>query len=65
MTRLEEDVLRLDIAVDDVACVGIGQGVTDLAGETEGFVEGKGLLAGHAGAEGFALDEGHDVVKQS
>src|SRR4029079_17228275 len=42
----QQDVLRLDVPVDHTALVGVAQGVADLAGDHERFVDGELLLAG-------------------
>ena len=57
----EEDVGRLDVAVDDAAGVRGDERVSDLGGDVEDFFGGHG--AGEdAGAERFALEQLHDEV---
>ena len=57
VTRLEEDVLGLDVAMHHALAVGVGQGVGHLARDADGVVDGELLLALEPGAEGFALDD--------
>ena len=63
VAALEQDVLRLDVAVDDAVGVGVAQRVGDLAGDLERVVDGELLFAVEPVAEGLALDEGHDVER--
>ena len=58
MTRLEQDVLGLDVAMHHALAVGVGQGVGHLTGYADGVVDRELLLALEPGAEGFALDKG-------
>ena len=64
MIRLEQDVLRLDIAMNHALAVGIGERVGDLTSDAEGIVERELLLAFEAGAERLAVDERHDVEEE-
>ena len=57
----QEDVLRLDVAVDHVAAVGVLQGVGDAAGDADGVAHREPAFAAEAVAEGAGLDVGHDV----
>ena len=61
----EKDVLRLDIAVYDAGLVGLGEGIGDLAGVADYFVEWQRPGARETGAEGFAADVRHHIVEQS
>jgi len=59
---LEQDVLRLDVAVHHAARVGEGERVRHLAGDTQRLLDRQPTDAGHPLAERLALDEWHDVV---
>jgi hypothetical protein len=61
---LEQDILRLDVAVDHALRVGVGQRLRRFAGDPDGLVDGKLLLAVEPGAERLALHERHDVVQE-
>ena len=60
---LDENVVRLDIAVDDVVRVGMLQRVGDVAGDLEGALDGELLLALNEGAERVPVDVRHRVVQ--
>src|SRR5690349_21812285 len=60
---LDEDVLRLDVAMDDVASVRVVQRFGDVARDREGTLEGQLPLAVDEGAERLTLDEWHRVVE--
>ena len=64
MTRLEQDVLGLDIAMNHALAVGIVERVGDLTSDAEGVVERELRLAFEAGAERLAVDERHDVEEE-
>ena len=51
---VEEDVGRLDVAVDHAAGVGVIEGGADLGDEVDRLVEGAGLV--HLLPQGAALD---------
>ena len=61
----EHDVLGLDVAVDDAALVGVGQGARRLARQGHRLGEGEAPLPGEPVAQRFALDEGHHVVEEA
>jgi len=65
MTGGEQDVGRLDVAVDDVVSVRVGEGVRDFAGDPQGIGQRKLLFSSQAVSQRLALDEGHDVVEQA
>jgi hypothetical protein len=65
VAALEQDVLRLDVAVNDAVGVRVAQGVGDFAGDLECVIDGELLSRGRGGAEGLAVDERHDVEQQS
>ena len=50
---LQQDVLRLDVAVDDALAVGVVEGRGDFLGEADGVVDGELLLARRAGRGGI------------
>jgi len=56
-----ENVVGLNVAVEDVATVEVGEGGEDVAGEVEDDVQGEGRLLLQVRAEGAAGDEiGYD-----
>ena len=61
---LEEDVLRLEVAVDDAVAVGVVEGREHGQRDAEGVVDGQLLLAIEAGAERLALDVRHHVEQE-
>ena len=62
---LEQDVLRLDVAVDHALAVGVVQRGRDLPRQPQGLVHRELLLPGQPRPQRFAGDVGHDVVEQS
>ena len=62
---LQQDVLRLDVAVDHALAVGVVERGGDLAREPERLLDRKLPLADQPGAERFAGDERHHVVEQA
>ena len=65
VSALEEDVLRLDVAMDDAALVGVLQRLGGLAGDAKRVVQRQLLLPVEPVPERLALDERHDVVEQA
>ena len=65
VSAFEQDVFRLDVAVDHVVRMGIAERVGHLAGDLERVLDRELLLAVEPVPEGLALDEGHDVIQQS
>ena len=61
----QQDVLRLDVAMDDAAAVRVAQGVGYFAGDGEGVIERELLLAVEPVAERLPLDVGHDIVEEA
>ncbi len=61
---LSSTVLRLDVAVNDAVGVSVARRIGDLAGDLKRIVDGKLLLAVEPGAQGLAVDQGHDVIEQ-
>src|SRR5207249_2248159 len=59
----QEDVLRLDVAVDDVMAVGIAQGVCDLASDRERIIERELSLAEKPSTQRLALHVRHGVIE--
>ena len=62
---LDEDVLRLDVAVDEALAVRIVERTRHLLRDGDGFVEAKLVFAIQLVAQGFAADIGKDVVEES
>ena len=65
MPGLQQDVLRLDVAVHDVLPVRIVERVRRLAHEAHRLVHGEPLLPFEPGTQRLAVDEGHDVVQEA
>ena len=65
LARLEEDVLRLEVAMDHAAGVGVGQGVPEQGHQANGLVHRELALALEPGAQRLAFDVGHDVIKEA
>ena len=61
---VDEDVFRLDVAVDDAGSVGGGQAVQDLAQDAQGLLQGIDALPGHVPPQADAVDILHDQVIQ-
>ena len=55
----QEDVLRLDVAVDHAVLVGIVKRVRDLARDAQRVVQRELLLAQQPGPQRFTVDVGH------
>ena len=64
MPRREQNVLRLDVAVHNVAAVRVAQGVGHFPRDLEGILERQLPLAVEPLAQRLALDVGHDVVEK-
>ena len=62
---VEQDVLRLDVAVDDAVPMGVVERARDLGGDPDGLADRQLLLAGHPVAERDALDERHHVEEEA
>ncbi len=58
---LQQDVFRLDVAVDDAVRMGVAQGAQHLGGDPHGPVERKRALARHPLPKGLALHVGHGI----
>ena len=65
LSLVQQDVLGLDVAVDDVVAVGVVERVRHLAGDPHRVVDGELLLVGEPVAQRFAFDVGHDVVEEA
>ena len=61
LVAFQQDVLRLDVAVDDAVRVGVAQGAQHLGGDAQGLVERKLALACHPLPEGLALHVRHGI----
>ncbi|HQN07898.1 MAG TPA: hypothetical protein PK569_10005 [Thermoanaerobaculia bacterium] len=59
--RVEDDVLRLDVAVDDAAFVAVGEGVEERDGEARRLRLGEGAGAAKPHGERLPVDELHRV----
>ena len=60
----EQDVLRLDVAVQDALPMGVAQRVSDILHDAEGRRRVDGFLAEKARSQRFAVDERHDEVQE-
>src|SRR4029079_10789162 len=64
LPRLEKNVLRLEVPVNDAGLVRVTECVRDGDGDPHRLVDAKLLLALESRAKGLALHVRHDVVKQ-
>jgi hypothetical protein len=62
---LQQDVLRLDVAVDDPLCVRVGEGIGHLAGQLERVLQRELRLAHEPRPQRLAGDQRHHVVQQA
>ncbi len=62
---MEQDILRLDVAVDDPPLVGVVERRGDGARDPQRLIERERALALQALAQALALDERHHVVKEA
>ena len=60
----EQDVFRLDVAVNHLMGVGIAERIGHLAGDLQRWFERQLLLTSQAVAERFAFDQRHDVIEE-
>jgi len=60
---VEQDVVRLDVAVHDVVAVRVRERVGDLAGDPRGIADRQFLMAFQEVAQRRAVDAPHDDVK--
>ena len=60
--RVEQDVGRLEVAVDDVVLVGVLEGRADAVHQLQGVLGRQGAVAAQVVAQAAALDELHDEV---
>ena len=65
MAALQQDVLGLDVAMDDLAVVGVLEGFGGFADDPEGVLDGKLVLPHQPVAKGLPLDERHHIVKEA
>jgi hypothetical protein len=63
LALVQQDVLRLDVAVDDVMAMGVAQGVSDLAGDGQCIVERELSLAGKPSTQRLAVHVRHGVIE--
>jgi hypothetical protein len=62
---MEQNVLRLDVAVNQIVPVGVVQRGGHLQGKPESVVYGELFVAPEALAEGFPLDAWHHIEEES
>jgi hypothetical protein len=62
---LQQDVFRLDVAMDDAACVRVGERVGDILSDPNRVLERELLLAGDPLAQGVSFDVRHHVVQMA
>jgi hypothetical protein len=65
MTPAEQDVLRLDVAMNHPLSVGIGQCIGHLASDLECLIHWELGLAAQAIPQRLSLDVRHHVVEES
>src|SRR5262245_3570496 len=65
MATLEKNVLRLDVAMNDVQCMRSRECVGDLARNANGIGHGELLLTLEPCAQRLAGDKRHDVIQQA
>src|SRR4030095_2259233 len=63
VTAGQQDILRLDVAMNDALVVGVAQRIRDLSREAQCVIQRELLLPGDPVAQRLAFDEGHDVVR--
>ena len=61
---MEQDILRFDVAVDDVVAMRVSECRSDRVGDLEGIADRKLPLALEALPEGLPVEVGHHVVEQ-
>ncbi len=61
---MEHDILGLDIAMDDAACVRKVEGRGDRPGNAQRFIQRQRALPLQALAQALALDVGHHVIEE-
>ena len=64
VAALQEDVLGLDVAVDDLAFVGVVQCFGGLADNPDRILDRELVLPVQPVTKGLALDERHHVIKE-
>ncbi len=64
LALVQQDVFRLDVAMDHALEVRVMQCGGDLPDEADGVVDRERPLAGEPPPQRIACDEGHDVVEQ-
>ena len=62
-TVVQQDVLRLDVAVDHPVAVGVVERAGDLGRDPDGIVDRELLLAAQPVAQRFAFHERHHIVR--
>ena len=62
---MQQDVLRLDVAVDDVLPVGVVERAGDLAGKLHRGIDGHLMLALEQLPERLPLHVGHDIEQET
>src|SRR5205807_1307011 len=65
LALVQQDVLRLDVAVDHLVGMRVAQGGSDLAGDGEGLIHRQLLLALELEAQRLSLDVRHDVKQEA
>ena len=61
---VDEDVFRLDVAMDDADSVGGGQAVQDFAHDAQGLLQGIDALPSHVPPQAYSVDILHNQVVQ-
>jgi len=62
---VQQNVLGLDVAVDDVVAVRVVERVRDLGGDAHSVVDGERVVNRQPVAQRMALHHGHDEIQES
>ncbi len=62
---MQQNVFRLDVAVDHAVAMGVVERPGDLGRDTDSFFDGELVLACQAVTQRLSLDVRHDVVDEA
>ena len=63
VSLVEQDILRLDVAVDHSFPVRVPQRFSHFTSDPDGFRHLEPMFPGQPVAEGFSLDQWHDIIE--